>query len=227
MLQYSTRYLRFRGEENKMNKIDKIDRKKKWAKSAMLSSSNISALYTLGFCYLFIIAEITYKIKVLHQVCTWEVILLFLIPAVYGIFKKLFSKSEIPVDEKGNPLPTGNTKQEKKQRNRFYRFNAFVYALIFAVVLIIGFSSSSTISNVNIFSELLFDIEFPNFLFSVIISVILFPIVYLASLMVEYVWYEYKISQYNLLVLIRQEVANEKSEEDSQTQQNEPEETLV
>lgn len=196
--------------------MDKLERKKKRAKKALKNSSNLAALYTLGFSYLFIIAEITYKIKVLHEVCTWEVILLFVIPAIYGIFTKLFSKSEIPLDMKGEPLPIGNTKPEKKQRNRFYRLNAFIYALIFAIVLTIGFWSSSNLNSVNIGSELFFDFELPNFVFGLIISAILFPIVYLATVMVEYVWYEYKISQYNLLVLIREEAEQEELEQTEQ-----------
>jgi hypothetical protein len=203
--------------------MDKLSRKKKRVKKAINNSTNLAALYTLGFSYLFVIAEITYKIKVLHEVCTWEVILLFLIPAVYTIFIKLFSKSEIPLDMKGEPLPTGNTKEDKKKRNRFYRLNAFIYALIFAVVLAIGFLSSSMVSNVNIASELLFDKEIPNFLFGAIASLIMFPIVYLASLMVEYVWYEYKISQYNLLVLIREEAERE-NEENKETEEIKTEE---
>jgi hypothetical protein len=200
-----------------MNKLDKLFRKKKRAKQAIKNSSNLAALYTLLFCYLFIIAEITYKIKVLHEVCTWEVIFLFLIPAVYGIFVKLFSKSEIPLDHKGNPLPTGNAKADKKQRNKFYRFNSLIYALIFAIVLAIGFLSSSLVSNVNFGSELLFDKELPNFIFGAIFSVILFPIVYFATYMVEYVWYEYKISQYNLLVLIREEAEKEEKPQAEET----------
>lgn len=205
--------------------MDKLSRKKKRVKKAINNSTNLAALYTLGFSYLFVIAEITYKIKVLHEVCTWEVILLFLIPAVYTIFIKLFSKSEIPLDMKGEPLPTGNTKEDKKKRNRFYRLSAFIYALIFAVVLAIGFLSSSMVSNVNIGSELLFDKEIPNFLFGAIASLIMFPIVYLASLMVEYVWYEYKISQYNLLVLIREEAERE-NEENKETEEIKTEESV-
>ena len=204
--------------------MDKTNRNKKRVKQALNNSSNLAALYTLGFCCLFIIAEITYKIKVLHEVCTWEVILLFLIPAVYGIFTKLFSKSEIPLNMKGEPLPTGNTRQDKKERNKFYRLNAFIYALIFAIVLSIGFLSSSMISNVNIGSELFLDIELPNFLFGVIFSAVLFPIVYLATVAVEYVWYEYKISQYNFLVLIRDEA---KQQEDDSLEEIKKEETTV
>lgn len=176
--------------------------------SVAMSNNGKAAIFTLGFCYLFVIAEITYKIKVAHEVCTWEIILLFLMLSVYGIFQKLFSKSEVPLDFKGNPLPTGYTKPEKKTRNAFYRLNALIYAVIFAVVVAVAFISSSMISNVNIGSELLFDTELPNFVFGIIAAVILFPIVYLFSLMVEYVWYEYKISQYNTLVIIREEQAN-------------------
>jgi hypothetical protein len=89
--------------------------------------------------------------------------------------------------------------------------------LIFAIVLAIGFLSSSLVSNVNIGSELLFDKELPNFIFGAIFSVILFPIVYFATYMVEYVWYEYKISQYNLLVLIREEAEKEEKPQAEET----------
>lgn len=191
--------------------------------SAVTSSNGKAALFTLGFCYLFVIAEITYKIKVAGEVCTWEIILLFLMLSVYGLFQKLFSGSDVPRDLKGEPLPTGYTKPEKKKRSAFYRLNALIYSVIFAVILAVAFISSSMVSNVNIGSELLFDTELPNFVFGIILSAIIFPIFYLVSLMVEYVWYEYKISQYNLLVVIRQE-----QEEKAEAEKNaESEETVA
>lgn len=196
--------------------MNKNGKNKKRSVSAERSSNGKAALFTLGFCYLFVIAEITYKIKVAGEVCTWEIILLFLMLSVYGIFQKLFSKSEIPLNFKGEPLPTGYTKPEKKERNSFYRINALIYSVIFAVILVIAFISSSLVSNVNIGSELLFDTEMPNFVFGLILAAILSPIFYLVSLMIEFVWYEYKISQYNLLVIIREEKAKEDEEENEE-----------
>ncbi len=194
--------------------MNKNGKNKKRSVSAERSSNGKAALFTLGFCYLFVIAEITYKIKVAGEVCTWEIILLFLMLSVYGIFQKLFSGSEVPRNLKGEPLPTGYTKPEKKERNAFYRINALIYSVIFAVILVIAFISSSMVSNVNIGSELLFDTELPNFVFGIILAAVLFPIFYLVSLMVEFVWYEYKVSQYNLLIIIREEKLNEEDNED-------------
>lgn len=185
--------------------MNKNGNKKKRPVSAGTSSNGKAALFTLGFCYLFVIAEITYKIKVANQICTWEIVLLFLMLAVYGIFQKLFSKSEVPCNFKGEPLPTGYSKPEKKIRNAFYRRNSLVYSLIFSLILAFAFITSSEVNNVNIGTELFFETEVPNFVFGIGIGLIVFPIFYLFTLMIEYVWYEYKVSQYNFLVIIRKE----------------------
>lgn len=193
--------------------MNKNGKQKKRSVSTAISSNGKAALFTLGFCYLFVIAEITYKIKVAGEVCTWEVILLFLMLSVYGIFQKLFSGSEIPLNFKGEPLPTGSSKAEKKERNAFYRINSLIYSVIFSVILVVAFISSSIVSNVNIGSELFFNAEIPNLVFGIILAAIIFPIFYLISLTVEFVWYEYKISQYNLLIIIRKEDALNKQKQ--------------
>lgn len=203
--------------------MNKNGKNKKRSVSVTASSNGKAALFTLGFCYLFIIAEITYKIKIAGEVCTWEIILLFLMLSVYGIFQKLFSGSEVPRDFKGDLLPTGYTKPEKKKRNAFYRINALIYSVIFAIALVVAFVSSSMASNVNIGSELIFDTELPNFVFGVIMAAILFPIFYGVCLTVEYVWYEYKISQYNLLVIIREEKMIEEETQNEADEENEAE----
>ena len=202
----------------------KKDRTKKRSVSASTSNNGKAALFTLGFCYLFVIAEITYKIKVAGEICTWEIILLFLMLAVYGIFQKLFSKSEVPLNLNGEPLPIGYTKPDKRERSRFYHLNALIYTVIFSVVLVVAFLNSSLISNVNIGAELFFEKEVPNFVLGLILALILFPVFYFMSLMVEYVWYEYKISQYNLLVVIRKEQkeAEEQTEEEKEQPAEEP-----
>ena len=192
----------------------KKGKSRKRSVGAVSGSNSKAALFTLGFCYLFVIAEITYKIRVSGEGCTWEIILLFLMLTVFGLFQKLFSKGEIPKDLKGEPLPTGDTKSDKKKRNAFYRFNAFVYSVIFSLALIVAFLSGTFISEISIGSELFANSEIPNFLFGLIIVAVTFPIFYLLSLAIEYVWYEYKISQYNLLTIIKSEKEEKaKSEE--------------
>lgn len=205
--------------------MNKNGKNKKRPVSSVTSSNGKAALFTLGFCYLFVIAEITYKIKVAEEVCTWEIILLFLMLAVYGLFQKLFTKSEIPLNSKGEPLPTGYTKPEKKKRNAFYRINALIYSVIFCIILVVAFVNSSLVSNVNIGSELFFDTELPNFVFGLILAAIIFPIFYLISVAVEYVWYEYKVSQYNLLVVIRKEQDEKAAQEQKETAEETAEET--
>lgn len=192
--------------------MNKNGKNKKRSVSDGTSGNGKAALFTLGFCYLFVIAEITYKVKVAGEVCTWEIILLFLMISVYGLFQKLFSKTEVPLNFKGEPLPTGYTKPEKKKRNAFYRINALIYSVIFCVILAFAFISSSVVSNVNIGSELIFSTELPNSVFGLIVAAIFFPVFYVLSVTVEFVWYEYKISQYNFLVIIRQEHEKEEKE---------------
>lgn len=173
-----------------------------------------AALFTLGFCYIFLIIEIGYKIKIERQICTWEIALIFLMLSMYGIFQKLFSKSEVPTNLRGEPLPTGKDKKDKNYRKRFYALNALVYSVLIALAIIIMFVTSSDLSNVKVGTDTLFENDMSNFAFGLILAGCLFPIAFVISFMVEYVWYEYKISQYNLLVLIRAEADEEKPSED-------------
>lgn len=178
-------------------------------KLSLHSNFNSKAtVFTLGFTYLYLIAEIVYKVKVERTPCTWEIILLFLIFSVYGIFRKLFSKEDLPLDHSGSPLPYGSSKKDKKKRNSFYKKSALIYSAIFAVVSTVAFSCSSLLSNVNVSSQLFSDTPLPNFILAVIMSVIFMPIVYIFAYMIEFLWYEYKITMYR-------EMMEEKEEEEA------------
>ncbi len=195
----------FKIDLSRLLKIKPI--KLKWVKLSPKASA-----ITLCFTYLYIIAEIFYKVKIERISCTWEIILLFLIFSVYGILKKLFSNEELPCDHKGSPLPTGDSKKEKRRRNTFYKKSALIYSAIFAVISTIAFSCSSLLSNVNVSSQLFFDTELPNFILAVIISVIFLPIIYIFAYMIEYLWYEYKISVYNEIMAEKEEEENRRRE---------------
>lgn len=162
-----------------------------------MSNDGKAALFTLAFVYLFIIAEIIYKVKIERKTCTMEIILLFLIFSVFGIFKKLFSKAVLPTDLNGNPLPHGYSKEEKKVRSIAYRKSALIYSLVFAFINTVAFSCNSAINNVNVAEELFFENGFPSFLFAIIVSAVFTPIVFLFAYIIESLWYEYKISLYN------------------------------
>lgn len=183
-------------------------RGKKIKLSQSLSFNAKAAGFTIWFAYLYIIVEIFYKVRIEKVPCTFEVILLFLIFAIYGILSKLFSGYQLPCDHKGNPLPTGKIKADKRKRNSFYRRSALIYAFVFLFISIIAFSSSSLLSNVNVSSQLFFDTDMPNFVLAVIISVIFFPLIYIFAYMIEFLWYEYKVSVYN-------EIMEEKAEEEA------------
>lgn len=156
-----------------------------------------ASTYTLVFTYIYLIAEIIYKVKIEKTSCTWELLLLFFIFSLYGILRKLFSKGEFPCDLSGAPLPSDDDEISKKKRTSFYKKSAIIYSAIFAVITTIAFSCSSLLSNVNVTSELFFDSNLPNFFLAVIISVIFIPIIFIFAYMIEYLWYEYKISVYN------------------------------
>ncbi len=163
---------------------------------------------TLCFTYLYLIAEIIYKVKFEKAGCTWEIILLFLIFSVYGILKKLFNTDQLPCDNDGNPLPTGDSPVDKKKRNAFYKKSALIYSAIFAVITTIACSCSSLLSNVDIGEQLFFNSKLPDFILAAIISIIFLPIIYIFAYFIEHLWYEYKLSVYN--ELIEQEEAEEK-----------------
>lgn len=171
-----------------------------------VSINGKASFLTLAFVYLYLICEIVYKIKVSKEICTWEIVMLFLVFSVYGIFNKLFSKTEIPLDFNGNPLTIGTSKKDKKTRNSFYIKSALIYSAVFVIVNTIAFWSSSTVNFVNIAAEF-FDKDVSNFFSGLIFSLVLFPFVYAFAYMIEYVWNEYKISAYNAIQKIKAEDA--------------------
>lgn len=152
-----------------------------------------AAVYTLGFTYLFLIAEIVYRIKIQKEMCTFELLLLFLIFAIFGLFKKLFTDASAPRRFDGTLLPIGDSKKEKKERNRYYRFSAFLYSLVFALVAFLGVLLSSNMINVNLAVELLVDKEMPNFTISLLVAAVAFVIAYIFTYMVDFLWYEHII----------------------------------
>lgn len=192
--------------------MKKRGKSKKFSFSFNLGNNSKAAVFTLSFVFLYLIAEIVYKVKIERQTCTWEIILLFLIFSVYEVFKKLFAKGEIPKDFKGKPLPVSNERSDKKARNRFYKKSALLYTVIFGAVTTLAFSSSSLLSNVNIGSELFFDIEIPNVIFSMLVAVVFMPIVYIFAYIIEFLWHEYKISLYKELLAIKEEQAKKERE---------------
>ncbi len=192
--------------------MKKCGKSRKFSFSLNLGYNSKAAIFTLGFVFLYLIAEIVYKIKVERQTCTWEIILLFLIFSVYEVFKKLFSKGELPKDISGKPLPFSDSVKDKKARNSFYKKSALLYTVIFGVTTTLAFSCSSLLSNVNIGSELFFDFEMPNILFSMLVALIFMPIVYIFAYIIEFLWHEYKISLYNELLAIKEEQAKKERE---------------
>ena len=56
--------------------------KKKTITVKPVSHDGKAALFTLGFAYVYLLVEIIYKFKRERVVCTWELVLLFLLFAV-------------------------------------------------------------------------------------------------------------------------------------------------
>lgn len=173
-------------------RIFKKKRNKKFFSN--FSSDSKAALFTLGFVYLFLITETVYKVKRNRDICTWELMLIFLMFAVFGIFKKFFTSTSRPNGFDGQPLPIGTTKEEKDARNKYYLFSSLLYALVFAIVVFIAFSVSANVVNVNIAIELFADTEKSNILTSLLISVIFFVISFSLAYIINYVWYEHCIT---------------------------------
>lgn len=175
----------------------KLKRRKAFKALSKYSSDGKAALYTLGFAYLFLIVEIVYKFKVERETCTWELLLLFLMFAMFGLFKKLFTNAASPKRFDGTLLPVGDSKEDKSERNKYYKFSACAYACVFSLVAFLGILFSADILNVNLAIEFLFENEIPNFLFSLIGAVFTFGISYLLSYMIDYLWYENLIAYAN------------------------------
>lgn len=158
-----------------------------------------AAVYTLAFAYLYLLAEIVYKMKVNREICSWEFLLLFLMFAAFGFFKKMFSNPLFLTDLNGNRLPLGSQKAEKKIRSGHYARSSFLYSAVFAVTAFLALLFSSDLNHLDISVEFLAERHFPNWTASLMLACILmivaFPVVY----MIEYLWYERKISLYQTL----------------------------
>ncbi len=168
--------------------------KKKTITVKPVSHDGKAALFTLGFAYVYLLVEIIYKFKRERVVCTWELVLLFLLFAVFGFLKKLFSETAVPCSFDGTPLPAGDSQEDKAIRNQHYKKSALLYALVFSTVTLLATSVSSNIHSVNLGIELFFDTEVPNFILAFIVSAILFGVVYLLAYMIDYLWYEERLS---------------------------------
>lgn len=171
-------------------KMKKHNRKKAFKALSKYSSDGKAAVFTLGFAYLFLIVEIVYKFKIQRQTCTWELLLLFLMFAVFGLVKKLFTNSASPKRFDGTALPTGDSEEDKKERNSYYKFSALLYSIVFSSVAFLGVLFSADILNVNLAVEFFFEKEVPNFIFSLVSTALVFGISYLFTYMIDFLWYE-------------------------------------
>ncbi len=174
------------------------------------SSDGKAALFTLAFTYLYLIAEIVYKFKVNHTVSSWEIVLLFLIFAVFGIAKKVFSSNSLPIDFYGEPLPIGNDKCSKRKRRNYYLIGSLGYALVFSVVTFLSITASSIIHKVNLGAELISEAAPSNTVLGIIAASIMFVVSFILTFMIDYVWYERKAS---VCRFIQEEEARRAAEE--------------
>ena len=184
-------------------KMRKIRRRKAFKALSKYSSDGKAAVFTLGFAYLFLIVEIVYKFKIERQTCVWELLLLFLMFAVYGFVKKLFTNSASPKRFDGTVLPTGDSAEDKAARNKYYKFSALLYSIVFSSVAFLAVLFSADILNVNLAVEFFFEREIPNFIFSLFTTAIVFGISYLFTYMIDFLWYE------NLIAYAKEAEANE------------------
>ncbi len=168
----------------------KFKRRKAFKALSKYSSDGKAAVFTLGFAYLFLIVEIVYKFKIERQTCVWELLLLFLMFAVFGFVKKLFTNSASPKRFDGTALPTGDSKEDKEERNKYYKFSALLYSIVFSTVAFLAVLFSADILNVNLAVEFFFEKEIPNFIFSLFTTAIVFGISYLFTYMIDFLWYE-------------------------------------
>lgn len=175
--------------------MKKRDKKNKFSSAlGNYSQDGKAAVFTLAFAYIYLICEIIIKMKTTNKVCTWEIVLLFLMYALFGFFKKLFGSNKLPTDFSGNPLPLSDSEEDIKVRTAYYRRSALIYSLIFAVINFFSLVISSYVNKVNIAIEILFDIPVPNIITSLFATLLVFAIVYFVSYMIEYLWNESKIN---------------------------------
>ena len=177
--------------------MNKLKRKKAFKALSKYSSDGKAAIFTLGFTYVYLIVEIIYKFKFQKQSCGFELLLLFLMFAIYGFIKKLFTNSFAPKRFDGTLLPTGDSEEEKQTRNNYYKFSALLYSIVFSSVAFLGILFNAELLGVNLAIEFFFEKEVPNFIFSLFTTAIVFGISYLFTYMIDFLWYENIIAYAN------------------------------
>lgn len=160
------------------------------------SSDGKAAIFTLGFAYLYLLVEIVIRMKTEKRICVWEIILLFLLYAVFGFFKKLFHDNTIPKDHKGNPLPTGDDRTSVAERNSYYKKSALIYASVFAVINFAALMMSTSLYHVNLAIEIFFDTKVPNIIVALVLTAAAFLLLFIISYFTESLWAENKIENY-------------------------------
>lgn len=190
------------------------------------SSDGKAAVFTLAFAYLYLIFEIAYAFKVNREVKTWSLIMLFLMFAAFGVFRKLFAKTSVPRRFDGKLLDTDQTKKAKRSRNRYYLLSATLYGAVFAIVNFLSLFLSSEVNTINLGIEFIVDKELPNYAIAIISSAFFFILITVFAYMIDFLWYEYKVSAYNeeqeRIRLEEEALADKIKEEKIKAQQSQP-----
>ena len=139
----------------------------------------------------------------------WELFAIVGASFVIIIARWIMGDIEQPLDHKNRPLPTGNTKPEKRIRCKNYAVGSVLFGAAFGVmdILLLAFGENE------VSEKELAELIFPNLnkgLTIAITAVIAFTIMFLISFLFDYIVGEYKVKRYNaMLAKLDQEEDND------------------
>lgn len=130
----------------------------------------------------------------------WEFWAMLGATLVILIARRILGDVEQPKNLMGNPLPTGNTKQDRLIRKKDYALQSLIFAAVCAGmdVVLIGFGKDD-VTDLEITQKLLPGL--PHVVTVIITTILTFAVMFLISYLFEYLIGEkYKVRKYNQML---------------------------
>jgi hypothetical protein len=167
----------------------------------------------MSVSWLFLTACVLFQLvyKMLHDASWfWELIILYAAFGIVALVRRLMGDIQCPRGITNKPLPTGNTKDDKRKRHIDYLLEAILFSGIFTLMLVPVFAFSSTSNDTLVIQIFSFGGTY-NAVSVVVVCAIAFFIVaaavgYLSCFLVK----EEEIKKYNQMCA---ELENETAEE--------------
>ena len=158
-----------------------------------------SIVFAFVFLVVCLLAATIYKIVTTGD-AGWELFAIIGASAVILISRRLMGDVEQPLDYKNRPLPTGNTKLEKRARIKNYAVNSTIFGLVFGVMdIVLMLFSENEVSDYK-----LTQVIFPNLsegLTLAITAVLAFVTMFVVSFVFDYLVGEFfKVKRYNKMI---------------------------